>query len=84
MSEDEYYYKKAYDADVFYILVSNHIINLSGLTRASKYSFSEDKESKKWWIQLVYHGSPELNITLENEKEWLDAFDCISRSLGCY
>lgn len=84
MSEGKGCYRSVYDKEGFYICVANHIINLSGLSRASKYSFVEENDKKKWWIQMIYDGSPELNITLESEKEWLDAFDSMTAALCCY
>ena len=64
-----------------YVRAANHIINLEGLCRASKYSFVEKNETPKWWIQLVYKDLPEINVTLNNEKDLEDVFDAIAIAL---
>lgn len=60
-----------------YIRAANHIINLDGLIRCSKYTFQEAKDTTKWWIELSYTGENILNISFNSEKEWLDGFDAV-------
>jgi hypothetical protein len=66
---------------MIYIKASNHILNVEGCIRCSKYFFQESKENSKWWIELAFPGESAVNISLNSEKEWLDAFDSIAEAL---